>query len=235
MVSVNATAMPSAYPGRAADAVPPLERSRRLNTVLLVIIALLLAFGVLGGTYVYSLITGLSSTAGATGSPGNNGAPGSDGSNGSNGSNGPAGFPGDDGSDGKNGQNGADGVDGAPGADGVDGLDGAAGADGATLYNSGQGVVDLGACDSEVSIQLQSRLEGDVFYLASITLSDISSECTGSTVDVYALGGTSPNWTTLTEAIGIPITGESVEIGEAQLSVAGVLSSSITRIALELR
>jgi hypothetical protein len=235
VVSVNATTQPYAYPGRAAETVPPLERSRRLNTVLLVIIAMLLMFGALGGTYLYGIVSNLSSTTGAAGAPGNNGAPGSDGSDGSNGANGPAGFPGPDGSDGRNGSDGQDGLDGAAGLNGADGVDGAPGADGVTLYNSGQGVVDLGACDSDVRIQLRSRLDGDVFYLSSITLSDIASECWGSTVDVYALGGSSPNWTTLTEAIGIVISGESIVITADQLSDDGVLSSSIARVALEIR
>jgi hypothetical protein len=196
---------------------------------------MLLLFGALGGTYLYNVVSNLSSKTGDAGLPGSNGAPGVDGSNGSDGSNGPLGFPGDDGSDGKSGQNGSDGSDGVDGVDGVAGVAGAPGTDGVTLYNSGQGIVDLGACDSDVRIQLRSQLVGDVFYLSSITLSDISSECTGATVDVYALGGTSPNWTTLTEAIGIAITGESVVIGADQLSDSDVLSSSIARIALELR
>lgn len=235
VVSVNATAEQFAYPGRAAETVPPLERSRRLNTVLLIIIAMLLMFGALGGTYLYGIVSNLSSTTGAAGAPGNNGALGSDGSDGSNGANGPTGFPGSDGSDGRNGSAGQDGIDGATGLNGADGIDGAPGADGVTLYNSGQGVVDLGACDSDVRIQLRSRLDGDVFYLSSITLSDIASECWGSTVDVYALGGTSPNWTTLTEAIGIVISGESIVITTGQLSDDGVLSSSVARVALEIR
>jgi hypothetical protein len=139
------------------------------------------------------------------------------------------GFPGSDGKDGTNGANGSDGADGAPG------LDGAQGADGVTLYNSGQGIVDLGACDSRVDVRLRSRLVGDTFYLSSITLSGISSDCWGSTVDVYALGGTSPDWVTLTEAIGIAITGETLVLGPNQLSSDDVLSSSVTRIALEIR
>jgi hypothetical protein len=195
----------------------------------LVIIAMLLLFGVLGGTYLYSVVTGLSSRVGASGadgSPGSNGAPGPSGSDGSNG---PVGSSGSDG------DNGADGQDGSDGAAGTDGLDGEPGADGVTLYNSGQGVVDLGVCDSHVGIKLQSRIEGDTFYLSSITLSGVSSECWGSTIDLYALGGTSPDWVTMTEAIGVNVTGSSVVIDSDQFSDESVLSSSITKIALEIR
>lgn len=231
VVSVNATTQPYAYPGRAAETVPPLERSRRLNTVLLVIIAMLLMFGALGGTYLYGIVSNLSSTTGAAGAPGNNGAPGSDGSDGSNGANGPAGFPGPVGSDGRNGSDGQDGLDGAAGLDGADGVDGV---DGAILYNSGQGVLDLGACDSEIGVSLRSRLVGDDFYLATITLSEISSDCYGSTLDVFALGGSAAKWTTLTEAIGVEITDKTLVIGVDQLTDE-VLSADIVRIALEIR
>lgn len=238
MVSINATAEPFSYSSRTAEATPPLERSRRLNTVLLVIIAMLLMFGALGGTYLYSVVSGLSSTtgaAGANGAPGSNGAPGVDGSDGSDGAPGPFGQSGSDGKSGTDGSDGADGIDGAAGADGIDGAPGADGADGVTLYNSGQGVVDLGACDSDVRISLRSRLEGDLFLLTSITLTDISANCAGSVVDVYALGGTSPNWVTLTEAIGVAITGDSLFIDAEELSDDSVLSSEIRRIALEVR
>lgn len=235
MVSINATAEPFSYSSRTTEATPPLERSRRLNTVLLVIIAMLLMFGALGGTYLYSVVSGLTSTsgaAGANGAPGSDGVPGVDGSDGSDGTPGPFG---ENGSDGKSGSDGADGLDGAAGADGIDGAPGADGADGVTLYNSGQGVVDLGTCDSDVRISVRSRLEGDLFFLTSITLSDISSNCSGSVVDVYALGGTNPNWMTLTEAIGVPIAGDSLIIDAEQLSDDSVLSSDILRIALEVR
>jgi hypothetical protein len=235
VVRIDATAVPYPYSGGRADTVPPLERSRRLNTVLLVIIAMLLLFGALGGTYLYTVVSGLSSTTGAAGAPGNNGAPGVDGSNGSDGSSGSNGFPGSDGTDGKNGADGNDGATGADGAPGLNGVDGAQGANGVTLYNSGQGIVDLGACDSRVDVRLRSRLDGDTFYLASITLSGISSDCWGSTVDVFALGGESPDWVTMTEATGIAITGETVVLGPNQLSDDDVLSSSVTRIALEIR
>lgn len=220
MVSVDATATPYSRRARRTVTVPALERSRRLNTVLLVIIAMLLMFGALGGTYLFTVVSGLSSTTGAAGAPGNNGAPGSDGADGSDGSNG---FPG------------ADGNDGSEGAPGLNGVDGAQGAAGVTLYNSGQGIVDLGACDSQVDVRVRSRLDGDTFYLASITLSGISSDCWGSTVDVFALGGESPDWVTMTEAIGIAVTGETVVLGPNQLSDDDVLSSSITRIAMEIR
>ena len=235
MVSIDATATPYSRASRRTETVPALERSRRLNTVLLVIIAMLLLFGALGGTYLYTVVSGLTSTTGAAGAPGNNGAPGTDGSNGSDGSDGSNGFPGSDGADGKNGADGNDGATGADGAPGLNGIDGARGADGVTLYNSGQGIVDLGACDSRVDVRLRSRLDGDTFYLASITLSDISSDCWGSTVDVFALGGSNPDWVTMTEAIGIAITGETVVLGPDQLSDDDVLSSSITRIAMEIR
>jgi hypothetical protein len=188
VVSIDATAAPYSHAGRRVETASPLERSRRLNTFLLVVIAMLLLFGALGGTYLYTVVSGLSSTTGATGAagaPGNNGAPGSDGSNGSDGSSGLNGFPGSDGNDGNDGTNGADGSD---GADGAPGLDGAQGADGVTLYNSGQGIVDLGACDSRVDVRLRSRLDGETFYLSSITLSGISSDCWGSTVADLLLG-----------------------------------------------
>lgn len=235
MVSIDAASTPYGRSERLSGTAPQLERSRRLNTVLLVIIALLLMFGALGGTYLYSVVSGLSSSTGATGAPGNNGLPGvdgSDGADGTDGSTGPAGSSGTDGTDGRNGANGQDGADGQPGLNGVDG---APGADGVTLYNSGQGVVDLGACDSNVDVRLRSRLEGSTFYLSSVTLSGISSECWGSTIDLYVLGGANPDWTTLTSSLEVAVSGEAIVINRDQFDVDDIPSSQITRIALEIR
>lgn len=235
MVSIDAAATPFGRSERASVTDNRVERSRRLNTVLLVIIAMLLMFGALGGTYLYSVVTSLSSSTGATGAPGNNGLPGADGSDGSDGADGSVGPAGSDGASGNNGRNGVDGQDGADGEAGLNGADGAPGADGATLYNSGQGVVDLGACDSSVDVRLRSRLVGSTFYLASVTLSGISSDCWGSTVDVYVLGGVDPDWTTLTSSLDVALSGEIIVINDDQFDSVDIPSSVITRIALEIR
>jgi hypothetical protein len=66
-------------------------------------------------------------------------------------------------------------------------------------------------------------------------LNGISADCYGSVVDIYALGGTNPNWVILTETIGVSISSNSLVIDATQLSDDSVLSSEILRIALEVR
>lgn len=211
MASIDLATFPYRLRDRTGAAISSLKRSRRLNTILLVIIVLLLLAGGAGGTYLYTYVTNLPTTAGAMGPAGATGAKGAKGTPGSDGAPGPAGLPG---TDGKNGRN---------GAGGEGGLD------------SGQGVVNLGACDPNVDIRVRSRLDGGTFYLSTVTLSGISSECEGQTIDLYILGGANPDWTTLTTSAAIQITGDTLVINAEQFDVDRVPSEDITRIALEIQ
>lgn len=208
MASIDLATFPYRLRDRTGAAISSLKRSRRLNTVLLVIILLLLAAGFLGGAYLYTYIMNLPTTAGVAGEPG---ARGPKGAPGSDGAPGPAGLSG---TDGKNGQDG----DGSSG--GVD---------------SGQGVIDLGACDPNVDIRVRSELVSGTFYLSTVTLSGISAECEGQTIDLYVLGGDSPDWTTLTSSAALQITGDTLVINAEQFDVDLVPSEDITRIALEIQ
>jgi hypothetical protein len=89
------------------------------------------------------------------------------------------------------GADGQDGADGAPGPKGPAGPQGPAGANGGSSPSggtfNGQAVVRVGACDSDITVSMKSRLVGGVFYFKRITFSDIHSSCFGSSIDVYLL------------------------------------------------
>lgn len=211
MASIDLATIPFRLRDRTGAAISSLKRSRRLNTVLLVIIVLLLLAGGAGGTYLYTYITNLPTTAGAMGPAGATGAKGAKGAPGSDGAPGPAGLPGTNGKNGRNGDGSSGGVD------------------------SGQGAIDLGACDPNVDIRVRSELVGGTFYLSTVTLSGIASECEGQTIDLYVLGGSNPDWTTLTSSAAIQITGDTLVVNAEQFDVDRVLSEDITRIAMEIQ
>jgi len=99
-----------------------------------------------------------------------------------------SGAPGSDGQDGVDGVNGANG---ATGPQGPAGPQGPVGTNGSTSPSAGtfngQAVVRVGACDSDITVSMKSRLVGGVFYFKRITFSDIHSSCFGSSIDVYLL------------------------------------------------
>ena len=101
------------------------------------------------------------------------------------------GTPGEDGADGAPGPAGQNGADGAPGSQGPAGPQGPAGANGSSSSSNntanGQAVVRVGACDSDITVSMRSRLLGGVFYFKRITFSDIDARCIGDEIDVYLL------------------------------------------------
>ena len=101
------------------------------------------------------------------------------------------GTPGEDGADGAPGPAGQNGADGAPGSQGPAGPQGPAGANGSSSSSNntanGQAVVRVGACDSDITVSMRSRLLGGVFYFKRITFSDIDASCIGNSIDVYLL------------------------------------------------
>ena len=122
---------------------------------------------------------------------------------------GPAGVAGPRGFTGLNGQNGQDGLPGAPGAVGPQGPAGPAGAagpagpagpsgpagpkgdtgaagSGATGSASlGNGTVTVGTCDDAVNASFTSTFSSGVFYLNTITFSNVLAACEGKTLNVY--------------------------------------------------
>ena len=147
-----------------------------------------------------------------------------------------SGAPGEDGADGINGQ---DGQDGTPGAQGPAGPQGPAGADGASSPSSGtetgQAVVRVGACDSNIKVSLRSRLLAGVFYFKQITFSEIHSSCFGNSIDVYLLGADEVE---LGSHIGGVITGSTFNLGDLDFQFEGsaidVPANLIESVAIEI-
>lgn len=208
------------FPDSETADIDSVRTTVRINSILIGIIFLLLAMMTTGIVYVVSVVEGArtdTTVAGVIGPAGPAGSAGLDGANGAAGSSGSAGLPGEPGTPGE------------PGADGQDG------SDGSSSISAGGGIVDFAACDSNVHVALRSRLNSSTFVLDRIVLSDIHSNCLGSTVDVYVLGGTDPDWETLVFVSSVPITGETLTIGPDLLGESLISSVSIARIALEVR
>ena len=148
---------------------------------------------------------GLPGAAGANGATGSAGAPGANGAPGAAGVNG---LPGVAGVAGATGAAGVSGVNGAAGVAGssvavvnleVDDPNCALGGtkfisstgtisyacNGGAGASLGSGFVNIGACDASVELTLQSNYIGGDFMMAGVTLSALSSLCTGKTVSIY--------------------------------------------------
>ena len=148
---------------------------------------------------------------------------------------------------GEPGADGQDGVDGAPGAPGADGRDGAvgatgpqgpAGADGSSSSGgafNGQAVVRVGACDSDITVSMKSRLVGGIFYFKRITFSDIDSSCFGSSIDVYLLDSSDDE---LASYLSGAISGSTFYFEYPVFELSGaatdVVASDIASVAIEI-
>jgi len=162
-----------------------------------------------------------------------------------------SGAPGEDGVDGLNGLNGQDGKDGAPGPAGQNGADGApgpqgpagaqgpAGSAGSSSPSSGtvtgQAVVRVGACDSNITVSLRSRLLSGVFYFKQILFSNIDASCIGNSIDVYLLDSTDDE---LASYIGGTISGSTFsfdyQVFELGGSLVDVAANDIDSVAIEI-
>jgi hypothetical protein len=151
-------------------------------------------------------------------------------------SNSGSGEPGEDGEDGSDGR---DGVDGAPGPQGPTGAQGPAGADGSSSPSSGtytgQAVVRVGVCDTNITVSLRSRLVSGVFLFNRITFSDIDASCAGSSIDVYLLDSSQNELASYTdgEISGLTF---SFEYPDFELSgvVTDIVASDIHSVAIEI-
>ena len=148
---------------------------------------------------------GLPGAAGANGATGSAGAPGANGAPGAAGVNGLPGVAGVAGATGAAGVGGVNGVAGVAGSSvavvnlEVDDPNCALGGtkfisstgtisyacNGGAGASLGSGFVNIGACDASVELTLQSNYIGGDFMMAGVTLSALSSLCTGKTVSIY--------------------------------------------------
>jgi hypothetical protein len=149
------------------------------------------------------------------------------------------GTPGEDGADGAPGPAGQNGADGAPGSQGPAGPQGPAGANGSSSSSNntanGQAVVRVGACDSDITVSLRSRLVGGVFYFKRITFSDIDASCIGNSIDVYLLDSADDE---LASYIGGAISGSTFsfdyQVFELDGSLVDVAANDIDSVAIEI-
>jgi hypothetical protein len=168
------------------------------------------------------------------------GAAGQDGEDGVDGINGANGEDGADGSPGPAGADGQDGADGAAGPQGPEGPQGPAGANGSSSPSiatpSGQAVVRVGTCDSDITVSMRSRLVSGVFYFKRITFSDIDVSCVGSTMDVYLLDASDDEIASYQGGV-IP-GGSSFSFEYSDFELAGVatdvLAYDIDSVAIEI-
>jgi len=146
---------------------------------------------------------------------------------------------GEPGQDGEDGSDGRDGIDGAPGPQGPAGAQGPAGVDGSSATSSGtytgQAVIRVGVCDTDITVSLRSRLVSGVFYFKRITFSDIDESCVGGSIDVYLLDSSDEE---LASYLGGAISGSSFYFEYPAFEVSGVatdvLATSIDSVAIEI-
>ena len=149
-----------------------------------------------------------------------------------------AGEDGQDGEDGLNGRPGRDGQDGTPGAQGPAGSAGSAGpagpagppGSGGSGSGYGQGALRVGTCDSEITTSLRSRLVSGTFYFKRITLSDLSTDCDGNTIDIYLLDDSDNELANYTGTVS----GSSLIVEHTSFTPTNVTASVIRNVALEI-
>jgi len=200
------------------------ERSR--NRILLGLIALLLALLLLfvaevSGAFGYRIINGIAQLTGNGGIVGEQGVAGPRGSSGSNGQPGADGQPGSNGSVGLPGQDGTDGEPGAPG----------------TVLLREQGVIGFGACDTDVTVSLASRIEISTatFFVNTVTFGDIDEACWGRTLDVYLFSGADGAYELESSALDVPVPNSaSFDVSYEMFDPLNIPSSSLTKLAIEI-
>jgi len=200
------------------------ERSR--NRILLGLIALLLALLLLfvaevSGAFGYRIINGIAQLTGNGGIVGEQGVAGPQGSSGSNGQPGADGQPGSNGSAGLPGQDGADGEPGAPG----------------TVLLREQGVIGFGACDTDVTVALASRIEISTatFFVNTVTFGDIDEACWGRTLDVYLFSGVDGAFQLESKALDVTVPSSAgFDVSYEVFDPLNIPSSSLTKLAIEI-
>ena len=140
---------------------------------------------------------------------------------------------GDPGADGQDGVDGVNGANGAPGPQGPAGANGSSSPSGGAF--NGQAVIRVGACDSDITVSIKSRLVGGVFYFKRITFSDIHSSCFGSSIDVYLLDSSDAE---LASYLGGAISGSTFYFEYPVFELSGaatdVVASDIASVAIEI-
>jgi hypothetical protein len=197
------------------------KRSRRIIFLVALLFALLIVGGFLATSQGAVFGTGDGQDTSQPGAPGKDGKDGLDGLNG------------------LNGKDGADGADGAPGSQGATGPQGPTGATGTPSPSSGivsgQAVVVVGTCDSDISVSLKSRLISGVFYFNQIIFSNIDGSCFGNTIDVYLLDSADSE---LASYQGGEITGSAFYFDyllfESSSAQVDIPANSIGSIAIEI-
>ncbi|MEN9751897.1 MAG: hypothetical protein RLZZ600_944 [Actinomycetota bacterium] len=187
--------------------------------------------------------TGSGSGSGGNGGGSAAGVGGTDSKGGKNGSgsggiSAPAGADGKPGPAGPAGANGAQGPAGANGATGANGADGAPGRDGSNFgVPIGQGEINVGACDSAVSISLRSSWSTaeNTFVLSRVKLYNVATTCNGQDLTLVLLDSAGHALATI-EANSVTVSGNGDLIYNASVypQLAQVISTQVSRVAIEL-
>jgi hypothetical protein len=142
---------------------------------------------------VLGLLVGPEGQPGAAGIAGANGLPGLPGFNGVNGAAGPQGLPGAQGVQGPAGPAGAPGAPGAPGTGGT-----------VNAFGLGGGQVKVSTCDSLVKVSASQSFVAGKFVLASIKVSEISSDCGGEELTIHFKDKTQASYTSCSTKLSKP-------------------------------
>ncbi|MFM1865105.1 MAG: hypothetical protein RL677_885 [Actinomycetota bacterium] len=240
--------------------VQQVYKKRPLRTLILILIILFLLLSDFTPYFGFSLPDSIAKTfgwsipsattgPGPAGPAGPAGAPGAPGEKGADGTAGIDGLPG---AKGKAGKAGAQGEAGADGADGAAGSAGANGAPGQTIVDasgnltSGRGNIALGVCDYDVLVRLTSRiltgtnpidstaLTQPTFFLNTVEMSDIDSDCFGKTISIYLYSGSTGAFVEETKALNLTITQATESFSYTQFTPQNVLSIPLTQLLFEV-
>lgn len=220
------------------------DDKKRHNRGLLAVIVLLVATLILllleiSGAFGYRIITAISDATGLSVSAGERGAQGPVGATGADGSNG---LQGPNGLTGGRGATGAEGQTGAPGTDGVNGLNGTDGAQGpqgdpGTVLAVEQGLIGIGACDTNISVSVKSRFDvahAD-FLLDRVRFSDVADACWGRAITVYLFSGEPNSYVVEGVAADFVIPSSSAfSVSYSAFEQPNISSSVLTKLAVEL-
>jgi hypothetical protein len=229
------------------------DEGKNRNRGLLIVIVLLVAILILllleiSGAFGYRVITAISQATGLSiqaiergpeGPAGPQGLAGSDGANGLQGANGLTGGRGVIGAAGQNGLPGINGADGANGADGRDGVDGARGPQGepGTVLAVEQGLIGIGACDSDISVAIKSRFDAAHadFLLDRVRFGDVAEACWGRTITIYVFSGGTNSYVVEGVATDFVIPSSSAfAVPYTAFAQANIPSATLTKLAVEL-
>jgi hypothetical protein len=237
--------------------VQQVYKKRPFRTLILILIILFLLLSDFTPYFGFSIpdsiakafgwsIPSATTGPGPVGPAGPAGAPGAPGEKGADGAAGVDGLPGAKGKAGKAGAQGQAGADGAAGSAGANGAPGQTIVDASGNLTSGRGNIALGVCDYDVLVRLTSRiltgtdpitsnpLSQPTYFLNTVEISDIDSDCFGKTISVYLYSGSTGAFVEETKALNLTITQATESFSYTQFTPQNVYSIPLTQLLFEV-